>query len=76
MATAQAKNRINVSFSTEETRALSRISKRDQLPVATKVAELVRFALGLEEDQYFSNISDERIEQNTRAHVSHADAWK
>ena len=76
MATAQAKNRINVSFSTEETRVLSRISKRDQLPVATKVAELVRFALGLEEDQYFSNLSDKRIEENSRARVVHRDAWK
>ncbi len=73
---ATTKNRINVSFSTEESRALSRISKRDQLPVATKVAQLVRFALELEEDQYFSKLSDDRLAQNTHAHVAHADAWK
>jgi hypothetical protein len=73
---ATTKNRVNVSFSAEETRALSRISKRDQLPIATKVAQLVRFALDLEEDQYFSTLADERLESNTRPHVAHIDAWK
>jgi hypothetical protein len=75
MATVQPKNRINVSFSAEETRALLRISKRDELPVATKVAQLVRFALELEEDKYFSKLSDERLEHNTKPNVTHAEAW-
>jgi hypothetical protein len=69
------KNRINVSFSDIEEALLTRIAKRDQMPRATKVAQLVRLALEIEEDAYFSKLGDSILENDKRPSVPHSKAW-
>lgn len=70
------KNRINVSFSDAEEQLLTRIAKRDQMPRATKVAQLVRTALSIEEDAYFAAHAEARMHADTGRRISHSDAWK
>ncbi len=47
---ATTKNRINISLSPSVDRILSWLSRRDNMPRATKAADLLRIALELEED--------------------------
>lgn len=69
------KTRINVSLSTEVERALIAIAKRDQVPHATKAAELLRLALEIDEDRVFDVIASAREEGKVKF-VSHKTAWK
>ncbi len=69
-----SKTRINISVSREEERALSRLAKRDQVPTATKAADLLAFALELEEDRYFSELADKRLGRKV-LWLSHEEVW-
>jgi hypothetical protein len=71
-----SKPRINVSFSSDIVEILQRSAKRDQMPIATKVAQLVHSALELEEDEYFAKLASSRLTQDNRPSISHASAWK
>jgi predicted DNA-binding protein len=69
------KSRINISVSDEIERALFALAKRDQVPNATKAAELLRAAIEIEEDSVLNRIAEERDQKGVRF-VSHRSAWR
>ncbi len=69
------KTRINVSISSDVERALIALAKRDQVPHATKAAELLRQALEIEEDRVFDAVGSMREEGGAKF-VSHKKAWR
>ncbi len=71
---ATTKKRINISVSDSVDKALATLAKRDQMPQATKVAELLGLALELEEDLYFSELARQRT-HGKQKWVSHNEAW-
>ena len=53
---------------------LSKLAKRDDVPQATKAAELIRIGIEIEEDQVFDTIASERDIEKVKF-VSHKKAW-
>jgi hypothetical protein len=72
---ATTKTRINVSVSSEVEKAIISLAKRDQVPNATKAAELLRMALEIEEDKVFSEIADERLSEKNTKWLSGKNVW-
>ncbi len=72
---ATTKTRINVSLSAEVEQALKALAKRDQVPSATKAAELLRLALEIEEDYVFSAIADERLAEKNIKWLKSEEVW-
>ncbi len=70
------KNRLNISLSSDIDKALTGLSRRDNMPKATKATELLRIALDLEEDVYLGAIANERAHTSRSLFVSHEKAWK
>jgi len=54
---------------------LAALAKRDQVPQATKAAELLRMAIEIEEDAVWAEIAEERLKAD-KQRISHKDAWK
>ena len=75
MSITKPKKRINVSVSEAVEAAVASLAARDNVPQATKAAELLQFALELEEDAYFTQVATARLAEKSDW-VSHADAWK
>lgn len=75
MSMSTIKNRINISASKPIFNALKQLARRDDVPVATKTLELVRFALESEEDFALGEIARGRDTETTKW-VSHEVAWK
>lgn len=55
-------------------RALSLVAKRDQVPEATKAAELLRLGMELEEDNVLERLASERY-KTSRKRLSHKQVW-
>ena len=72
MATTKA--RINVSLSSDVERAIIALAKRDQVPEATKAAELLRTALEIDEDVVLDTIASKRDKKGVKF-VPHKSAW-
>ena len=72
---ATTKKRVNISVSSAMEDALRALAKRDEMPIASKAAELLRQAIEVEEDEVWARLADERLKRDTRR-VSHEDAWK
>ena len=69
------KKRINVSLSKVSERAVAYLAKRDEMPEATKAAQLIELALELEEDQIWDAIASRRDTKNANF-VPHSQAWR
>ncbi len=72
---ATIKTRINVSISSDVERALIALAKRDQVPHATKAAELLRQALEIEEDQVLDRVAVGRDSVSSKF-LSHKAVWR
>jgi predicted DNA-binding protein len=72
---ATLKKRINISVSDVVEQAVALLAKRDDVPQATKVTELLELALELEEDTYFSQVVKSRLAKKV-VWKSHAEVWK
>lgn len=68
------KSRINISLSEEMKEALQKISRRDQIPAATKAARLLEVALEIEEDKIWNDLAEKR-DVKTARFLSHKKAW-
>jgi len=68
------KKRVNVSLSATLESILAKLAKRDQVPQATKAAELIRIGVEIEEDEIFDIIASERDKEKVKF-VSHKKAW-
>ena len=71
---ATAKTRINISVSKLTRDVLRALAKRDQMPVASKVTDLVEEAIEIEEDRMLSAVSDARLKGKVRW-LSHKTVW-
>ncbi len=72
---ATTKRRLNITLAPELESAITRIAKRDNVPEATKAAELLAFAINLEEDIALEYIAKNQSAKSTKL-ISHEDAWK
>ena len=72
---ATTKRRLNITLSPEVDELITRIAKRDRVPEATKVSELLNISLALEEDKAFSILADARLNDKKVKWLSHADVW-
>ncbi len=71
---ATLKKRINISVSDAVEQAVTLLAKRDDVPQATKVTELLELALELEEDTYFTAVVKKRLEEVT-IWKTHQEVW-
>jgi hypothetical protein len=71
---ATTKKRVNISVSKAVEDALGKLARRDEVPEATKAAELLRLAIELEEDKALDGIASERDTKKAKF-VSHKKAW-
>ncbi len=69
------KKRINISVSDAVEQAVILLAKRDDVPQATKVTELLELALELEEDTYFASVVKTRLAKKVTGWKSHTEAW-
>ena len=69
------KKRINITLPDNLAVFLKKIALRDDVPQATKAAELLGRALEIEEDAYFSVAAENRDQSNARF-ISHEIFWK
>lgn len=72
---ATTKERINISLKRDTREALQYMAKRDQMPLASKAAELLDVMIDIEEDRYFSKLADERLKNNKGKWLSHEAVW-
>ena len=68
------KNRTNVTMAKDIDEAVVYLAKRDQVPKATKAAELIELAVRIEEDELWDKLASERDKKSAKF-VSHEDAW-
>ncbi len=71
---ATNKRRLNISLTKEVDRAISFLAKRDGVPQATKVSELLKRALEIEEDQVWDSIASSRDTKNAKF-IDHKQVW-
>ena len=69
-----SKKRINVSLPQKLYVFLCDIAQRDEVPTATKAAELIEQAMEIEEDKYLSRIAEERDTPDAKF-ISHEKFW-
>lgn len=68
------KKRINITVSEHLDDALEYLAKRDQMPQATKAAELLRVAIEIEEDDALDKLVSLRDNKKSEF-ISHKKAW-
>lgn len=68
------KKRVNISISKDLDDILIKLSKRDQVPQATKAAELIRLAVEIEEDYVWDAVSSKRDTKSANF-ISHKKVW-
>lgn len=68
------KKRVNISLSAPFENILAMLAKRDEVPQATKAAELIRLALEMEEDQVFDLIASKRDMEKVKF-IPHKKVW-
>jgi hypothetical protein len=69
------KKRLNISLSPLLEEAVERLAARDKTPQATKITELLKEAIELEEDQVWDAIASQREARDAKF-TSHKNAWK
>ena len=69
------KKRINVTLPEHLAVFLEQVALRDDVPEATKAAEMLEKAMELEEDEYFSAIADRRVANKKAGWMSHKEFW-
>ncbi len=69
-----SKKRINVTLPKETVIFLQHIAVRDEVPPATKAAQLIERALEIEEDEYFSKLAEQRDTPDA-TFFSHEEFW-
>jgi len=70
------KKRINLTTDRDTEAILEKIARRDGMPMATKAAELLHFALGIEEDLALASIVESRMAMKVKRWIPHHLAWK
>jgi AmiR/NasT family two-component response regulator len=71
---ATTKRRLNITLSKEVETMVSTLAKRDRVPEATKVSELLLTSLAMEEDKAFSLLAESRLKEKGKK-LSHEAVW-
>ncbi|TSD00498.1 MAG: hypothetical protein Greene101449_108 [Candidatus Peregrinibacteria bacterium Greene1014_49] len=71
---ATLKKRLNITLPKEARVYLKKLAIKDQVPEATKAAELLQMALEIEEDAYFAHVAEERLKKGGKF-ISHEEFW-
>ncbi len=69
-----SKKRLNVTLSPEMEGVIKKLAKRDKVPQARKITELLLIALEVEEDSAWDELAEKRDTSNAQF-VSHKKAW-
>lgn len=69
------KRRLNITMTKDVEKLVSHMAKRDKVPQATKISQLLTISLMLEEDKAFSMLGDKRFKEKTKK-LSHKEVWK
>ena len=69
------KKRINLTVDDKTYIALEKLSGKKQQKISTTSLNLIQQALELQEDIYFSNLTDERLSKKQKR-ILHDKAWK
>ncbi len=70
-----SKKRINISLPEELEEAVYYLAKRDKVPQATKIVELLKEAIEVEEDAIWAQIAEDRDTPDAE-YLSHEEVWK
>jgi predicted DNA-binding protein len=68
------KKRVNITLSPDMEKTLTRLAKRDRVPEAAKVVELLGVALEIEEDVILDSVASKRL-KNLKKPLSHKEVW-
>jgi hypothetical protein len=68
------KKRLNITLGSELEDAITKVAKRDNVPIATKAAELLEMALLIEEDMAWDILAKDREKENSKF-IKHDKAW-
>lgn len=68
------KRRLNITLAPEVERLITQIAKRDRVPEATKISELLNISLIMEEDKAFSLLAESRLKEKGKK-LTHAEMW-
>ena len=68
------KSRLNISLTDDTKKALLNISKRDQMPAATKAVRLMESGMEVEEDDLWDKIAANRENKNS-AFYTHSEVF-
>lgn len=71
---ATTKKRLNITLGSELEDAITKVAKRDNVPTATKAAELLEIALLIEEDMAWDILAKDR-EKEKGEFITHDKAW-
>jgi hypothetical protein len=69
------KKRINLSPEKKDFQFIEKIARRDNMPIAKKTMELLKLALSIEEDAYFSQLAEKRIQTPSQT-LSSENFWE
>lgn len=72
---ATTKKRLNISLPADTESAVLFLAKRDKMPAATKVRELLEQSLALLEDEVLTGLAEERMNNTNKETVSHEAIW-
>lgn len=70
-----SKKRINITIDDDIYTALVELSQKRSKSISSVSLSLIETALELQEDRYFSDIADERLEREERR-IHHSGAWE
>lgn len=71
---ATTKKRVNITLTSDMEEQVTALANLDKVPTATKIAELLRQSLELEEDRLLSEMVAIRRKQGGKT-LSHKDVW-
>lgn len=69
------KTRTNVTLPEDVDKALNYLSGRDDVSKSTKVVQLIKIGIKLEEDEVWNSLAEARDKKGAKF-ISHKDTWK
>lgn len=71
---ATTKRRLNITLAPEVEKLITQIAKRDRVPEATKISELLKISLLMEEDRALGLLGEMRLKERGRK-LTHVEVW-
>jgi len=70
------KPRINVTLTEEQNSILMQLAKKEGKSASATAADLIEQALDLQEDKYWSDLTNKQIENDNGVRYTHEEVWK